>query len=393
MGIDVDAVRADTPAVAGLVHLNNAGSSLPPVPVVEAVVGHLREEARVGGYEAAERAEERVEGFYTAVARLVGARPEEIAFVESATRAWEAGFGAVRLGAGDRVLTTTSEYPSNAFALVKAARERGARVEVVPDGPDGAVDLGALERELGRGGVRLVAMNHMPTHNGLVNPVQEVGALCRAAGVLFLLDACQSVGQWDLDVERLGCDLLTATGRKYLRGPRGTGFLYARAGADLGEPAAVDVSSAHWEGRGRYRVREDARRFESFERGVAGQIGLGVAVDYAVALGLERVRERVGALAGYARDRLGQMAGVRVLDRGAVRSGIVTFAVRGVPAEHVRAHLVGAGVNVSVSRVWNQVWEEPVGVDEAVRASVHYFNTEEEVEVLVRELKERQGRG
>ncbi|WP_433701727.1 aminotransferase class V-fold PLP-dependent enzyme [Nocardiopsis sp. CA-288880] len=393
MGIDVGAVRADTPAVAELVHLNNAGSSLPPAPVVEAVVGHLRLEARVGGYEAAERAEGLVEGFYTAVARMLGARPEEVAFVESATRAWEAGFGAVRLQAGDRVLTTTSEYPSNALGLVKAARERGVRVEVVADGPEGVVDLGALERELGRGGVRLVALNHMPTHNGLVNPVQEVGALCRAAGAVFLLDACQSVGQWDLDVERLGCDLLTGTGRKFLRGPRGTGFLYARAGADLVEPAVVDVSSAHWVGEGEYRVRADARRFESFERSVAGQIGLGVAVDYAVALGLERVRERVGALAEYARERLGQVAGVRVLDRGPVRSGIVTFAVRGVPAEHVRAHLVGAGVNVSVARVWNQVWEPREGVDEAVRASVHYFNTEEEVEVLVREVKERQGRG
>ncbi|MEV6819311.1 aminotransferase class V-fold PLP-dependent enzyme [Nocardiopsis dassonvillei] len=386
MGVDVAAVRADTPGVAGAAHLDNAGSSLPPQVVVEAVVDHLRLEARVGGYAAAELAQARVEGFYTAVARLVGARPQEIAFTESATRAWELAFGSVVFAEGDRVLTTASEYPSNALGMVKAARERGVRVQVVPDDADGVMDVVALERELARGGVRVVALNHMPTHNGLVNPAERIGALCRRFGVLFVLDACQSAGQWDLDVERLGCDVLAVTGRKFLRGPRGTGFVYARSGADLGEPAVVDVTSAHWEGQG-YRVREDARRFESFERNVAGQIGLGVAVDYALAVGMEPIRERVGALAEQARDRLGALAGVRVLDRGAVRSGIVTFAVQGVAAEGVRAALGEAGVRVSVSRLWNQVWEEGVGVDEAVRASVHYFNTEAEVEALADAVK------
>ncbi|WP_444963984.1 aminotransferase class V-fold PLP-dependent enzyme [Nocardiopsis sp. M1B1] len=386
MGVDVAAVRADTPGAAGAAHLDNAGSSLPPQVVVEAVVDHLRLEARVGGYAAAELAQARVEGFYTAVARLVGARPEEIAFTESATRAWELAFGSVVFAEGDRVLTTASEYPSNALGMVKAARERGVRVQVVPDDADGVMDVVALERELARGGVRVVALNHMPTHNGLVNPAERIGALCRRFGVLFVLDACQSAGQWDLDVERLGCDVLAVTGRKFLRGPRGTGFVYARSGADLGEPPVVDVTSAHWEGQG-YRVREDARRFESFERNVAGQIGLGVAVDYALAVGMEPIRERVGALAEQARDRLGSLAGVRVLDRGAVRSGIVTFAVQGVAAEGVRAALGEAGVRVSVSRLWNQVWEEGVGVDEAVRASVHYFNTEAEVEALADAVK------
>ncbi|WP_150251636.1 aminotransferase class V-fold PLP-dependent enzyme [Nocardiopsis deserti] len=386
MGVDVAAVRADTPGAEEAAHLDNAGSSLPPEVVVEAVVEHLRLEARVGGYAAAELAQAGVEGFYTAAARLVGARPEEIAFTESATRAWELAFGSVVFAEGERVLTTASEYPSNALGMVKAARERGVRVQVVPDDAHGVMDVAALERELERGGVRVVALNHMPTHNGLVNPAERIGALCRRFGVLFVLDACQSAGQWDLDVERLGCDVLAVTGRKFLRGPRGTGFVYARSGADLGEPPVVDVTSAHWEGQG-YRVRADARRFESFERNVAGQIGLGVAVDYALAVGMESVRERVGALAEQARDRLGRLAGVRVLDRGLVRSGIVTFAVEGVAAEGVRAALGEAGVRVSVSRLWNQVWEDGVGVDEAVRASVHYFNTEAEVEALAGAVK------
>lgn len=375
------------------VHLNSAGAALMPDQVVQEVVSHVRLEARVGGYEAAELVSDRVEGFYASVARLLGARPQEVAFVESATRAWELALGSVPLKAGDRVLTTVSEYSSNGMGLVKAAGAVGARVEVVADDGDGVVDVGALERALDRGGVVLVAINHMPTHNGLVNPVERVGRACRARGVLFLVDACQSVGQVEVDVDRVGCDFLTATGRKFLRGPRGTGLLYAREGARVGEPAVVDVSSAEWVGEGSYRVREDARRFESFERSVAGQLGLAVAADYAYALGMDAVAGRVGWLGQVLRERLSVLAGVRVWDRGRVgeRSGIVTFSVQGVGAEWVRAYLVREGVNVSVSRVHNQVWEYPELPEEVVRASVHYYNTEEELAVLVGLVAQRVG--
>ncbi|WP_241474697.1 aminotransferase class V-fold PLP-dependent enzyme [Nocardiopsis xinjiangensis] len=394
MGFDVAGVRAETAGVGERVHLNSAGAALMPDQVVQEVLWHVRSEARLGGYEAAEMAADRVEGFYASVARLLGARPQEVAFAESATRAWELALGSVPLGAGDRVLTTVSEYSSNGLGLVKAAGAVGARVEVVADDADGVVDVGALERALDQGGVVLVAINHMPTHNGLVNPVERVGRACRARGVLFLVDACQSVGQVQVDVDRVGCDFLTATGRKFLRGPRGTGLLYARAQtAGLGEPAVVDVSSAEWLGERSYRVRGDARRFESFERSVAGQLGLAVAADYAYALGMDAVAERVGWLGEVLRERLSVLAGVRVWDRGRVgeRSGIVTFSVEGVGAEWVRAYLARAGVNVSVSRVHNQVWEDARMPEEVVRASVHYYNTEEELAVLVALVAERVG--
>ena len=375
------------------VHLNSAGSALMPDQVVQEVLWHVRSEARLGGYEAAEMVADRVEGFYASVARLLGARPQEVAFAESATRAWELALGSVPLGAGDRVLTTVSEYSSNGMGLVKAAGAVGARVEVVADDADGVVDVGALERALDQGGVVLVAINHMPTHNGLVNPVEQVGRACRARGVLFLVDACQSVGQVQVDVDRVGCDFLTATGRKFLRGPRGPGLLSAREGAGVGEPAVVEVSSAEWVGEGAYRVRGDARRFESFERSVAGQLGLAVAADYAYALGMEAVAERVGWLGQVLRERLSVLEGVGVWVRGRVgeRSGIVTVSVEGVGAEWVRAFLAREGVNVSVSRVHNQVWEYAQMPEEVVRASVHYYNTEEELAVLVALVAQRVG--
>lgn len=387
MGIDVAAVRADTPAVQELVHLDNAGSALVPARVHEAVVEHLRLEERIGGYRAQDRVADRLEGVRGGLARLVGASPEEIALTESATRAWELALGSVPLRAGERVLTTTSEYSSNGMGLLKATRAVGAHVRVVPDDAAGQMDLAVLERELAAGGVRLVAVNHMPTHNGLVNPVERIGALCRAHGVLFLVDACQSVGQAEVDVGRLGCDVLTATGRKYLRAPRGTGFLYVRSGAELAEPPTVDVSSAQWQGPDRYRVRRDARRYESFESSVACRLGLGVAVEYALALGMKEIQERVRFLGEHARERLRRVPGVRVWDRGEHRSGIVTFSVAGREAGQVCERLWEQGVNVSVSRVSNQVWEGSTRVPERVRASVHYYNTEEEVEFLARALE------
>lgn len=386
MGIDVAAVRADTPATQGLAYLDNAGSALPPVQVHAAVVEHLRLEERIGGYRAQERVAERLADVRGGLARLVGALPEEIALTESATRAWELALGSVPLRAGDRVLTTTSEYSSNGMGMIKAASEVGAHVQVVPDDGVGQMDLVVLERELAVGGVRLVAVNHMPTHNGLVNPVERIGALCRAHGALFLVDACQSVGQAEVDVRRWGCDVLTATGRKYLRAPRGTGFLYVRRGAVLAEPPTVDVFSAQWQGPGRYRVRQDAQRYESFERSVACQLGLGVAVEYALDLGMGQIQERVRSLAEHTRQRLGRVPGVRVWDRGEHRSGIVTFSVQGRASAQVCDDLWDRGVGVTVSRVSNQVWEEPTQVPERLRASVHYYNTEVEVEALATAL-------
>ncbi|GAA1531987.1 aminotransferase class V-fold PLP-dependent enzyme [Actinomadura kijaniata] len=386
MGIDIDKVRAETPGCANVVHLNNAGAALPPRPVIDAVAAHLEREAMTGGYEAHEASAGAAGRFYDAVAGLIGARRDEIAYVENATRAWDMAFYAVPFGEGDRILTTTSEYSSNAIAYQQVARRRGATVEVVPDDAHGQISLDALAGALARGGVRLVSLNHIPTQNGLVNPVAEVGRLCREAGALFLLDACQSVGQLAVDVTEIGCDLLSSTGRKYLRGPRGTGFLYVRREA-LGtlEPPFLDLQAAEWHAPDRYEPRDDARRFETWERFVAGQIGLGVAADYAAALGVEAIEDRVTGLAERLRSLLAEHSGVTVLDRGAHRSGLVTFTVEGHDAMDMKLSLREKGINVSVTvpRAHGYLPDAP---DAAVRASVHYYNTEEELGRLVEAL-------
>ncbi|WP_344269960.1 aminotransferase class V-fold PLP-dependent enzyme [Actinomadura napierensis] len=385
-GIDVEKARADTPGCARVAHLNNAGAALPPAPVIEAVAEHFALETTIGGYEAAARNAEAVEHFYGAVAGLIGARPDEIAYVENATRAWDMAFYAIPFAEGDRILTTTNEYSSNAIAYQQIAAAKGARVEVIPDDANGTLALDALEAELAKGGVRLVSLNHIPTYNGLVNPAAEVGRLCREHGVLYLLDACQSVGHLAVDVAEIGCDMLSATGRKYLRGPRGTGFLYVRREiARTLEPPFLDLTAAEWKAPDGYEIRGDARRFETWERYVAGQIGLGAAADYASALGIDAIEQRVTALAATLRRMLAERPGVTVRDRGERPSGIVTFTVDGHPPAAIQAAAQERDVNVSVA-VPRAHGYDPHGLDAAVRASVHYYNNEDDLERLLAAL-------
>ncbi|MEU5877510.1 aminotransferase class V-fold PLP-dependent enzyme [Spirillospora sp. NPDC047279] len=380
MGIDIDRVRAETPGCAGVVHLNNAGAALPPRAVMDAVAAQLELETMIGGYEAAERNAAAIERFYGAVANLIGARPDEIAYVENATRAWDMAFYAIPFEAGDRILTTTSEYASNAIAYQQVARARGATVEVVPDDEHGQISLEALAAELARGRVRLVSINHIPTHNGLINPAAEVGRLAREAGSLYLLDACQSVGQLPVDVDTIGCDMLSATGRKFLRGPRGTGFLYVRRDVvERLEPPLLDLHSAEWTGPSTYEIRDDARRFETWERYMAGQVGLGVAADYAAALGIEAIEERVLGLASRLRGELAARPGVRILDRGERLSALVSFTMDGHESAAIKQALHEKGVNVSVTDGGHQRFD-PHAARAAVRASVHYYNTEDELD-------------
>jgi len=387
--IDLERVRADTPGVAHVAHLNNAGSSLPPRQVHDAVVDHLQREAEIGGYEAARERKDRWEHTYDALARLLNAEREEIAVIENATRAWDMAFYAFRFAPGDRILTGRAEYASNWIALKQVTDRTGARIDVVPDDEHGQIDVAALESMLDED-VKLVSLVHVPTQSGLVNPAAEVGRVTRAAGIPLLLDACQSAGQLPLNVEELGCDILTGTGRKFLRGPRGTGFLYVRRGLiEELEPPLLDMRAADWQPDGTYTIRSDARRFENWETFYAGKVGLGVAVDYALDIGIEAIRARVVELAERLRAGLREIDGVALLDRGAVLAATVTFTVEGASPDEVQRRLEARAVNVSTMDASSaQLDYGPRGITESVRSSVHYYNDDSDLDRLVEGVKE-----
>jgi cysteine desulfurase / selenocysteine lyase len=394
--IDLERARRETPGCQRVVHLNNAGASLMPDPVLRAVTDHLELEARIGGYEAAARRGGAWQHTYDAIATLINCDRDEIAVVENATRAWDMAFYGLRFASGDRILTSAAEYGSNYMAYLQTTRRTGASVEVVPSDERGEVSLDALAEMLDER-VKLVAITHVPTNGGLVNPAEGIGDLARRAGVPFLLDACQSVGQMPLDVERIGCDMLAGTGRKFLRGPRGTGFLYVRRELiERIEPPFIDVLSAEWTGRDTYRWRSDARRFESWETNYATKIGLGAAVDYALEWGLEDIRDYNYSLAAQLRARLLELPRVDVLDLGREPCAIVTFTVAGTDPGAVARRLSERQINVSVATIEDTRLDmEARGRESWVRASVHYFNTEDDIAALtdaVQQMAEGQGR-
>jgi cysteine desulfurase / selenocysteine lyase len=380
---DIPRLRQETAGCEQSTFFNNAGASLQPRPVVARVIEHLRLEEQLGGYEAADRVTHELAEVYGSVARLLHCAPEEIALQENATRAWEMAFYSLRFAPGDRIVTAANEYASNYIAFLQVAQRTGAQICVVESDPAGEVDLEALRTLLDER-VKLIALTHVPTNGGLVQPAARVGQLARAAGIPFLLDACQSTGQMHLDVDALGCDMLSATGRKYLRGPRGTGFLYVRkALLEHMDPPSLDLHAATWVAQGKFEVRGDAKKFETWESAAATRLGLGVAIEYALALGLEKIERRVQHLAALLREQLAKVEGVIARDLGRVRSGIVTFTCNGHSPGEVMQRLKANGIAVrTVERASARIDMEQRGLDELVRASVHYYNTEAEIERL-----------
>ena len=387
--IDVEAERADTPGAETVAHLNNAGAALATRATLETVIDHLRLEADRGGYEAAALVADELAAVRQSVARLLGAAPDEVVVTGSDTQAWTKALWGFVLGGGipprSRLLVDRMAYDSHYLGLMQACELTGAVIEVVPSVADGCVDLKALAALLEREGIGMVALTHVGTHRGLVNPVEEAGVIITRAGVPYFLDACQSVGQLPVDVDRIGCDVATATGRKWLRGPRGTGILYVRRSlAERMRPPGIGWSGALWESADRYRLRDGADRFLEFEVPVAAHLGLGVAVDHALELGIGGIAARVGGLAEQLRNDLLGLAGVEVHDGGVVRSGIVTFTVDGVAPTAVVAAASVRGINLSVSDApWARLDMVAPHPTSKVRASPHYYNSEEELGLLV----------
>ncbi|BAL76631.1 aminotransferase class V-fold PLP-dependent enzyme [Bradyrhizobium cosmicum] len=385
--IDIDRIRADTPATSRLAYLHNAGAALMPAPVVRAMKQHIDLESEVGGYAAADRVADRLEAVYGSVARLLNAAPDEIALVENATVAWQMAFYALPFRKGDRILTAEAEYAANYVAFLQVAKRTGAIIDVVPSDASGELDIDALERMIDER-VKLIAITWVPTNGGLVNPAAAIGKIARARGIPYLLDACQAVGQMAVDVEAIGCDMLSATGRKFLRGPRGTGFLYVRrALLQRLEPPMIDHFAAPWVSRDEYRLRDDARRFETWENNYAARLGLGAAVDYALIIGMGPIEQRCRLLSDRLRSGLASIRGVTIRDLGRRPGAIISFTVDGHEADAIVKSAAAAGIIIGASDpASTRIDAEVRALPPLVRASPHYYNTEADIDRLIEHL-------
>lgn len=388
--MNIEQLRADTPAVAQLIHFNNAGAALMPTPVIEVMTRHIQLEASIGGYEAAGKQSAELENVYGAIGRLINAQPDEIAVIENATRAWDMAFYSLPLQPGDVVLTSTTEYAGNYIPYLQLKKQRGIEIRVIPNDEHGQVSLPALKDMLGDGRVALISLPVIATNGGPVQPIEQIGALARAAGVLFLLDACQGVGQMPIDVQKIGCHMLAATSRKYLRGPRGMGFLYVeRSLCQNLEPVFLDLHAASLQTADTFTIRADARRFENWECNVAAKLGLGAAVEYALAQGLEPMWLRIQQLAGYLRQRLTDIPGFTPCDLGIQKSGIVTFTHRDSSAAQLQQWLAGQEkrINVTTSTFRSTLLDmQHRDLLEVSRASLHAYNNEAEIDTMIAAL-------
>jgi selenocysteine lyase/cysteine desulfurase len=383
--------RADTPGCARRVHLNNAGAALTPRVVHQTVTAHLDLEDELGGYEAAEARTDALSRVYQDLGHLIGAGARNLALVQSSTLAFAQALLAFDFAPGDTILTSRADYASNQIMYLSLARRRGIEIIRAPDATDGGVDPDAVRSLVARRHPSLVALTWVPTNSGLVQPAEAVGEICRAAEVPYLVDACQAVGQMPVDVETLHCDYLAATSRKFLRGPRGIGFLYVsdRALAAGAHPLLVDMHGASWTDPDAFTLAPDARRFETWEMPYALVLGLGAAVAYALEVGISTAHQRAWALAAYARERLARVPGVRVLDRGPALCAIVTVQPAGRDGAGVKLALRARGINTSSPDREDAVIDmDEKRVSSALRISPHYYNTAEEIDVAAAALEE-----
>ena len=382
--LDIDQIRKDTPGVAISTHLLACGSALMPQSVIDAVVEHTQLEAQIGGYEAHARQAEQLDRVYASVAAHIGAKAHEIALVENATVAWCHAFYALPLKPGSRILTCEAEYAANYVAFLQRAKRDDLKIEIVPSDTAGALDIEAL-KDMVDEDVGLIAITWVPTNGGLVNPAAEVGKIAQANEIPYLLDACQAVGQMPVNVNDLRCDFLSATGRKYLRGPRGTGFLYVaekwlnKIEPTL-EPAMIDHFGAPWVEMDHYQLREDARRFETWENSYALRAGLGAAIDYADHIGIDNIAKRVGQLADLTRSRLAENPKIQLRDIGKAQCGIVSFSTDHQDPSALVSQLRQEGIAIGTSTASStRIDAERRGLPTLLRIAPHYYNTEDEI--------------
>jgi selenocysteine lyase/cysteine desulfurase len=381
--LDIHKVRKDTRGCHDKLFFDSAGASLSPSVVTDAVAAYLKEEELIGGYRLAELQQDAINGFYSATAQMLGCREDNIALSYNATDAFAKALSSVPLKEGDVIVTTDGDYISNFVAFISLKKKLGIHIIRMNNREDGSIDIKYLDKLLSIQNVALVSVSHVPTSSGVIQDVEGIGKICRRHQVWYMVDACQSVGQMPVDVHKIGCDFLSATGRKFLRGPRGTGFLYVsdRVLESNLSPLFPDMRGALWTGVESYKLVEGARRYELWEYNYANVLGLKEAINYGNKLGWDNIYNYNQSLSAAFRQKLEAIEGVSLYDNGPQLSNIITVRKEGIELDRMKKHLTDHNIYFSVASATNAIIDMPEkGIDWAIRLSPHYFNTAEECE-------------
>lgn len=383
--------RSETPGTAHRIHLNNAGAGLMPQPVLDAIKEHLELEAEIGGYEASAARASKIDRVYADVGALINAPARNVAITGSATHAFIQAMTSFDFSPGDVIVTTRADYTSYQITYLALTQRLGVVVKHAEDLPEGGVDPQSVRELASDRRCKMVHVSWIPTHSGLIQDAEGVGAVCEDLGVPYLVDACQAVGQMPIDVRKLKCDYLSATGRKFLRGPRGIGFLYASDGAMArgDHPLFVDMRGATWISPECYEIAETAQRYEDWEFPYALVLGLGAAARYANKVGAAVAQDRAFSHAKRLREELNKIEGTQVLERGSRQSAIVTAAFANRDASQLVAELRKRSINTSLTLQWFGLLDlGERNIESAVRLSPHYYNTDEEIETCLDHLRQ-----
>ena len=368
------------------INFNNAGASKNPKFVVNKIKEYLDEEVIFGGYYAAEKNKKHIINFYKNLSFLINCHESEISFVPSSTYGWNFFLDSVNLEKGDNTIIFDNEYGNNFLSLLK---KKNVEIRVSEIDTNGKICLSNLKKKIDKK-TKIICVCHIASQSGNIQNVEEICKVSKKLNnqIIFLLDACQSIGHIKIDVKKINCDVMVGSGRKYLRGPRGTGFMYIKDSIKKNiRPSIFDSRSCVLKKMKTILYKKNL--FETFEFPPALIIGLSESLSYLNKLGIKKIEKKIKNLSIYFRKKIKKINSVTVYENPLLLSGINTMSVEKKPVEKIHKYLLKKNILTSICSTSTSYHHfEKMNVKKLLRISFHHYNTRKEIDYLVEVLND-----
>jgi len=394
MSINVSKARDDTPTFAnGIIYLDHAAGSVPPVQVLDATRHYLDELGKLGPVNPAfyDKASETTQETKKKLARFINAdHMDEIGLTKSGSEAIGQVISGLKWKKSDEVVTSVLEIHAGYLPLVRLERQYGVKLRVIGISGRGLLKLEALRRAINKR-TRLVILMHISNSLGTLQPLEEAKKLIKESNALYLVNASQSIGQMRVDVKELDCDFLVAPCRKWLRGPQGMGFLYCRKELiDDMEPSHISWTTTKWISAGRYQHVGTAERFEAGELNFGAVRALNRAIDYVDEIGgIDSIRNRIWELTSYLLNKLRKSKDLEVYGEAeaGIRGGIVAFNKSNISPDNVSKEMARQRLIIEAGTFATPLVLKTFHKDKWARVCVHYFNNTEDIDRFIAALE------